>query len=167
MRPRRKVEAQRFGAFALRAFASFCKLELFFSWLCWILVEHVVCFSCGVWDLYLLRHAKCCDMWDLVPQPGIEPGLPALGAWSLCHQTSRKVPWTLIFGSSSRACLMGSPTIPPHIKLGLQRARGFPGGASGKEPTCQCRKYKRCELDPWVEKIPGRGHGNPLQYSCL
>ena len=22
-------------------------------------------------------------------------------------------------------------------------------------------------LDPWVEKIPGGGHGNPLQYSCL
>ena len=22
-------------------------------------------------------------------------------------------------------------------------------------------------LDPWVGKIPGRGHGSPLQYSCL
>ena len=22
-------------------------------------------------------------------------------------------------------------------------------------------------FDPWVGKIPGRGHGNPLQYSCL
>ena len=22
-------------------------------------------------------------------------------------------------------------------------------------------------LDPWVRKIPGGGHGNPLQYSCL
>ena len=22
-------------------------------------------------------------------------------------------------------------------------------------------------FDPWVEKIPGVGHGNPLQYSCL
>ena len=22
-------------------------------------------------------------------------------------------------------------------------------------------------LDPWVRKVPGGGHGNPLQYSCL
>ena len=21
--------------------------------------------------------------------------------------------------------------------------------------------------EPWVRKIPGGGHGNPLQYSCL
>ena len=33
---------------------------------------------------------------------------------------------------------------------------GFPGGASGKEPTCQCRRHKRCRFDPWVEKIPRR-----------
>ena len=33
---------------------------------------------------------------------------------------------------------------------------GFPGGASGKEPTCQCRRCKRHGFDPWVEKIPWR-----------
>ena len=44
---------------------------------------------------------------------------------------------------------------------------GFPGGASGKEPTCQCKRHKRFRFDPWVGKIPGGGHGNPLQYSCL
>ena len=25
---------------------------------------------------------------------------------------------------------------------------GFPGGASGKEPTCPCRRYKRYWFDP-------------------
>jgi len=25
---------------------------------------------------------------------------------------------------------------------------GFPGGTSGKEPTCQCRRRKRFEFDP-------------------
>ena len=25
---------------------------------------------------------------------------------------------------------------------------GFPGGASGKEPACQCRRHKRCRFDP-------------------
>ena len=34
--------------------------------------------------------------------------------------------------------------------------RDFPGGASGKEPACQCRRHKRCRFDPWVGKIPWR-----------
>ena len=32
----------------------------------------------------------------------------------------------------------------------------FPGGASGKEPTWQCRRHKRRGFDPWVRKIPLR-----------
>ena len=36
--------------------------------------------------------------------------------------------------------------------------KGYPADASGKEPTCQCRKYKRCGFDPWVRKIPWRRH---------
>ena len=43
---------------------------------------------------------------------------------------------------------------------------GFPGGTSGKEPACQCRRYNRCVFDPWVGKIPWRRACNPLQYSC-
>ena len=31
----------------------------------------------------------------------------------------------------------------------------FPGGFSGKEPPCQCRRHERCRFDPWVRKIPG------------
>jgi len=31
---------------------------------------------------------------------------------------------------------------------------GFPRGAGGKEPACQCRKPKRWGFDPWVRKIP-------------
>ena len=42
---------------------------------------------------------------------------------------------------------------------------GFPGGTSGKEPTCQCRRQKRSSFDPWVGKI--QGNSNLLQYSCL
>ena len=33
---------------------------------------------------------------------------------------------------------------------------GFPGGASGKEPACQCRRHKRRRFYPWVGKIPWR-----------
>ena len=38
---------------------------------------------------------------------------------------------------------------------------GFPGGASGQEPTCQCRRPKRCRFDPWVGKIPWRRKALP------
>ena len=48
-------------------------------------------------------------------------------------------------------------------KYDCAECMGFPGGASGKEPACQC---KRRGFEPWVKKIV-RGHGNPLQYSCL
>ena len=43
----------------------------------------------------------------------------------------------------------------------------FPGGATGKESTCQCRRCKSCGFNPRVGKIHGGGHGNPFQYSCL
>ena len=36
-----------------------------------------------------------------------------------------------------------------------------PGGASGKEPTCQCKRHKRQVLDPWVSKIPWRRERQP------
>ena len=29
-----------------------------------------------------------------------------------------------------------------------------PGGTSGKEPTCQCQRYKRCGFNSWDKKIP-------------
>ena len=31
---------------------------------------------------------------------------------------------------------------------------GFPGDPGDKEPTCQCRKFKKCGFSPWVGKIP-------------
>ena len=40
-------------------------------------------------------------------------------------------------------------------------SRGFPGGASGKEPACQCRRRKRCQFNPWARKIPWRRAWQP------
>ena len=42
--------------------------------------------------IYLAARVLSCNMWDLVPQPGIKPGLPALGAQSLSHWNTREVP---------------------------------------------------------------------------
>ena len=30
----------------------------------------------------------------------------------------------------------------------------FPGDAGGKEPSCQCRRPKRCKFHPWGQKDP-------------
>ena len=38
----------------------------------------------------------------------------------------------------------------------FQLELGFPGGSSGKELTCQCKRRKRCGFHPWVGKIPWR-----------
>ena len=38
---------------------------------------------------------------------------------------------------------------------------GLPGGASGKEPACQCGRRKRQGFDPWVGKIPWRRAWQP------
>ena len=35
---------------------------------------------------------------------------------------------------------------------GIQQ--GLPGGTSGKEPTCQCRRRKGHRFNPQVRKIP-------------
>ena len=50
---------------------------------------------------------------------------------------------------------------------GLQ---GFPGGGSGKEPTQKKNPPTNVgDLGsiPGLGRPPGRGHGKPLQYSCL
>ena len=46
---------------------------------------------------------------------------------------------------------------------------GFPCGASGKEPACQCRRrrHKRCRFNPGLGRSPEGRNGNPLLYSCL
>ena len=45
------------------------------------------------------------------------------------------------------------------------RVVGSPAGTSGKEPTCQ-EKGDTVSI-PGVQRCPGEGDGNPLQYSCL
>ena len=52
------------------------------------------------------------------------------------------------------------------IWVPLLFAMGFPGSASSKEPTCQCRRRKRREFNPWVRKILwGRKKWLPIPVS--
>jgi len=49
------------------------------------------------------------------------------------------------------------------------KTQGFPGGASGKEPTCHSNEgdIRDPGSIPGSGRSPRGGHGNPLQYLCL
>ena len=51
-------------------------------------------------------------------------------------------------------------------QLSLNFSWGFPGGASGKESACQCRRHKRFCSIPGSGGCPGVGNGDLLQYYC-
>ena len=53
-----------------------------------------------------------------------------------------------------------SPFFKPYWCF-LGYKRDFSGGASGKDPSCQCRSHKRCRVDLWVRKIPWREAWQP------
>ena len=46
----------------------------------------------------------------------------------------------------------------------LKLFEGFPGGSDGKESSCNVGDLS---VIPELGRYPGRGDGNPLQYSCL
>ena len=70
--------------------------------------------------------------------------------WSVTKPQARSQLWLL------------SCSVPPSLSLW-----GFLGGAHGKEPSCQCRRLKRCRPIPGWGRALGGGHGNLLQYSYL
>ena len=57
-------------------------------------------------------------------------------------------------------CLVSDSLIEKNNICGTSTT-GFPGGASGKEHSCQCRRHKRLEFDHWVGKIPWRRAWQP------
>ena len=61
-------------------------------------------------------------------------------------------------------CSVSFNPFDPHNKLLRQILlfSGFPAGDSGKEPACQCRRDKRCELCLWVGKISQKRKWQPI-----
>ena len=46
--------------------------------------------------------------------------------------------------------------LPPLLFFESIERLGFPGVASGKEPTCQCTRLKRHGFDSWVGKFSSK-----------
>ena len=63
--------------------------------------------------------------------------------------------------------LVGSMIWCVYIWLHLMCSKWASRWHSGKEATCQCRRFRRLGFDPWAGKIPWRGNGSQLQYSGL
>ena len=98
-----------------------------------------------------------CSVGDL----GLIPGLgrsPGEGEGYPLQFLAWRIPWTIVLGVKKS----GKRLSNFHFQSPMCDW-DFPGGTSGKEPACQCRRHKRCRFDPWVRKIPC----NPIQHSCL
>ena len=54
--------------------------------------------------------------------------------------------------------------MPREYKSITMMSVAFPGGSDDKESICNVRDLGSI---PGLERSPGEGHGNPLQYSCL
>ena len=69
----------------------------------------------------------------------------------------------------SFACLYHCHTTPLYFlhKANFTCPPSSPSDKDGKEPTCQCRRYKNLSLTPESGISPEGGNGNSLQYSCL
>ena len=110
--------------------------------------------------------------------------------WAVVHRVAKSRTWLSNVNSNSfrlavcfpggtaaakslQSCLTlcdprdGSP--PGSPSLGFSRQEHWsglpfpsPGGTSGKEPPCQCRRWKRLGFNPWVGKIPWRRAWQPI-----
>ena len=65
--------------------------------------------------------------------------------------------WGQLTVHSGKKKIWPFPPISSHTQNQFHGITVFPGGASGKENTYQCRRGKRHKLDLWVGKIPEEG----------
>ena len=97
---------------------------------------------------------KC---WSSLCQSNQLPEMICKNPFLYC---SRALMQNRICGTDPGTSLCKEGRAPPKEKEGAH-LKGFPGGASGREPTCQCKRCKRPQFDPWVRKIPWRRAWQP------
>ena len=100
--------------------------------------------------------------------PGTEDpgGLPSMGSHRVGHDwrdlaaaaAAAEVLWESPFFSFLQSLFREEKTL---TYAPLLLIWGFPGGASGQEQACQCRRLKRGRYHHWVRKIPWRRAQQP------
>ena len=81
--------------------------------------------------------------------PSLSPSHP-----SRLYTAPVLVPWVIWQIPIGYVCYIWYYTFPCYFLHTFWGPTGFPGGASDKESTCQCRRRKRCGFDPCIPKIP-------------
>ena len=112
----------------------------------------------------------CTSSPQETPLPQYSPGLPmeadqAGPPWSRDQVPTHAWPWSYVQRWCAQVCVcfcsQEYPEQKPAFVDSSVVSEGFSGGASGKEPTYQCRRHKRCGFNSWVRKIPWRRAQQP------
>ena len=66
-------------------------------------------------------------------------------------------------------CVCTTASLSIHLSMDTEIYMGLPGGTSGKESACQCRRHTRHGFGLVHEsgRSPEVENGDTLQYSCL
>ena len=118
-----------------------------------------------VWHHWLDGHEFECT-------PGVgdgQGGLACCNSWGLKElDTTERLNWTELKHCSKylkpfiQFLIFTPPPRGRYYYYPLKVSKGFTGGwLSGKESTCQCRRCRRHELNPWVRKIPWKRTWQP------
>ena len=106
------------------------------------------------------------EYWSGVP-------LPSLALLLLIFKICVFCPWDLRFCWATVSVLR-EMTLPVGNKISVLLKLKLPGGASGKEFACQCRRHKRCWFDPWRRAqqptlvfLPGESHGRGVWWAIV
>ena len=82
-----------------------------------------------------------------------------------CHHCTFTSSKTILFLTWKKIQIHLNFSIPCEYIYMWGEGACFPGGTSGKELACQCRRHRRCRLDCWVWKIPWRKAQQPTLVS--
>ena len=101
-------------------------------------------------------------MWALVAWPGMEPGPPALGAWTLNYQTTREVPKPAPLEVGNQISSLGG--INPHHNSFLSPSHPVTSGdpCRGRRSRLAVSALRKQSADLSWEDIPTNGKSLPL-----
>ena len=79
-------------------------------------------------------------------------------------KTSPEITWEK---QCLRSAFLARVQVPKAISSTIRASWGFPGGTNGKDLPAKAGDIRDMGLIPGWGRSPGKGYGNPLQYSCL
>ena len=84
-----------------------------------------------------------------------------------------RIPWTeqpefhLNYPPEAAQELLPLQALPRHLTAESNKVLGFPGSSVVKNPPAKAGDSRDAGLIPELQRSPGGGNGNPLQFSCL